>query len=90
MAIISFMAQITIAQVTTQSSMTNRQRRPLYFRATMPAVTSAKESRYEIRLDHYLFQSDSIQRSPQKRATPADYVDAKMGCAHSRWMIAPA
>ena len=59
------------------------------FEAPMPAVTAAKESRYEIKSDNYLLQSGKINRSPQKEITPADYVDTKIGSAHSRWMIAP-
>jgi len=59
------------------------------FEAPMPAVTTAKESRYEIKSDNQLLQSGTINRSPQKEITPADYVDTKIGTAHSRWMIAP-
>lgn len=55
----------------------------------MPSVTSAKNTYYEIKIDGDLIQSGYLTRSPQKLITQADYVDTKMGTAHSRWMIAP-
>lgn len=55
----------------------------------MLAVSSARESRYRVLVNSRELQSGSISRSPQKLQTPADYVDTKMGTAHSRWMIAP-
>lgn len=57
--------------------------------APMPQVTSAKESSYQVKIDGRVLQSGSIRRSPRKLITPADYVDTKIGSAHSRWMIAP-
>lgn len=59
------------------------------YEAPMPAVDSREESKYEILLDGKRIQSGTIVRSPQKTITPAEYVDTKMGTAHSRWMIAP-
>ncbi|HEX5552872.1 MAG TPA: GH92 family glycosyl hydrolase [Chitinophagaceae bacterium] len=59
------------------------------FEAPMPAVTTAKESTYEIKLNGRPVRSGSVRRSPQRQITPAGYVDTKMGTAHSRWMIAP-
>lgn len=59
------------------------------FEAPMPAVTSRKVSDYEIKLNRKIIQTGHIKRLPQKHITPADYVDTKMGTAHSRWMIAP-
>lgn len=59
------------------------------FEAPMPAVTSSKKSRYEIRINGKKIQSGIIKRSPQRSISLADYVDTKMGTAHSRWMIAP-
>ena len=59
------------------------------FEAPMPAVSSVKKSKYKIYLDGREIQSGKIERSPQKKITPADYADTKMGTAHSRWMIAP-
>jgi predicted alpha-1,2-mannosidase len=57
--------------------------------APMAAVLSAQHSNYQIKVDGQILQSGSIRRSPKKLITPADYVDTKIGSAHSRWMIAP-
>ncbi len=57
--------------------------------APMPAVSAQKESTYEIKADGAILKRGKIQRSSQELITPADYVDTKMGTAHSRWMIAP-
>jgi predicted alpha-1,2-mannosidase len=59
------------------------------FEAPMPAVETSGNSKYEIRIDDKKIQSGTIERTPQKLITPADYADTKMGTAHSRWMIAP-
>lgn len=59
------------------------------FEVPMPAVKTAQQSRYEIYADGILLQTGKVDRAPQKKQTPADYVDTKMGTAHSRWMIAP-
>lgn len=59
------------------------------FEAPMPALTSAKKSKYQILIDGKEIQSGTIERSPQKQITLAEYADTKMGTAHSRWMIAP-
>lgn len=59
------------------------------FEAPMPAVSSSKESRYEIKVDGRVVRAGMIRRSPQKKITPAGYVNTMMGTAHSRWMIAP-
>src|SRR5690606_16352687 len=59
------------------------------FEAPMPAVPSAKQSRYRILLDGKTVDAGHITRSPQRRANFADYIDTRMGTAHSRWMIAP-
>ncbi len=55
----------------------------------MPAVDRPQESMYEIWSDDMLLEKDRIERSTQSIRTLADYVDTKMGTAHSRWMIAP-
>lgn len=55
----------------------------------MPAVSAAKESKYRILINGQEIESGIVERSPQKLQTPADYVDTRMGTAHSRWMIAP-
>lgn len=59
------------------------------FEAPMPAVKKMVKSKYQIFVDGKLLESATVLRSPQKEQTLADYVDTKMGTAHSRWMIAP-
>lgn len=59
------------------------------FETPMPAVTKAKQSSYEVRVDGKVAQSGTINRGPQKALTTAGYVDTRLGTAHSRWMIAP-
>lgn len=55
----------------------------------MSAVAHTRESHYRILLDGREVASGNVLRSGQELQTPADYVDTKMGAAHSRWMIAP-
>lgn len=55
----------------------------------MPAVAAAVTSRYEILEDGKLIETGTVKRAPQKMQTPADYIDTRIGSAHSRWMIAP-
>lgn len=57
--------------------------------APMPAVTAPKKSSYEVMIDGCTVEKGNVNRSPQQPVTPADYVDTRMGAAHSRWMIAP-
>lgn len=59
------------------------------YEAPMPAVLASVKSSYEIKADGETLEKGKIQRDQQKSVTPADYVDTKMGTAHSRWMIAP-
>lgn len=59
------------------------------FEAPMPAVQSAKTSKYKVLINKREIQSGEIERTPQKQITLAEYADTKMGTAHSRWMIAP-
>lgn len=59
------------------------------FEAPMPITTFTTESNYEIVINGDLLQSGKVIRSSQKQITPAEYVDTKIGTAHSRWMIAP-
>ncbi|MHC4517903.1 MAG: polysaccharide lyase family protein, partial [Planctomycetota bacterium] len=59
------------------------------FEAPMPPVSSPTTSRYEILADGKLLEKGRVRRSPQQPITPADYVDTRIGTAHSRWMIAP-
>lgn len=55
----------------------------------MPAVKSVQKSKYSILVNGRELQSGIVSRSPEKLQRPVDYVDTKMGTAHSRWMIAP-
>ena len=57
--------------------------------APMPQVKKAKKSAYRILCDGREIARGSVVRTPQKLQTPADYVDTRIGTAHSRWMIAP-
>lgn len=59
------------------------------FEVPMPSVSSSTKSKYTILADGKTVQSGKIIRSPKEPITVADYVDTKMGTAHSRWMIAP-
>lgn len=59
------------------------------FEALMPAVTKETTSEYKIFVGSKLYKKGNVTRLPQKRQMLADYVDTKMGTAHSRWMIAP-
>lgn len=59
------------------------------FEVPMPSVARQKQSRYEIFADGQIVASGTVNRSKQPLARFADYVDTKMGAAHSRWMIAP-
>lgn len=59
------------------------------FEAPMPAVNHSIQSEYAIFLDGKLLEDGTVTRSPQKLHTLADYVDTRIGTAHSRWMIAP-
>jgi predicted alpha-1,2-mannosidase len=59
------------------------------FEAPMPATTTSKKSSYEVLVDGRLIESGTVSRSAKPLATYADYVDTKIGTAHSRWMIAP-
>jgi predicted alpha-1,2-mannosidase len=59
------------------------------FEALMPAVNQPKQSRYKILENRKVIEEGVVNRSQQKMQTLADYVDTRMGTAHSRWMIAP-
>lgn len=59
------------------------------FEVPMPASKQTTSSQYKILADNQVVEQGRIERSPQKEQTFADYVDTKMGTAHSRWMIAP-
>lgn len=55
----------------------------------MPAVEKRKESHYHILINDRVISKGTVTRSSQPSQSLADYVDTKMGTAHSRWMIAP-
>lgn len=55
----------------------------------VPAVSVATKSNYRILINGAESERGSFTRKPQPKAGPADYVDTKLGTAHSRWMIAP-
>ncbi|MGM9738159.1 MAG: GH92 family glycosyl hydrolase [Candidatus Cryptobacteroides sp.] len=57
--------------------------------APMPAVKRSCSSRYRILENGREIASGTVRRSPRPEITPADYVDTRIGTAHSRWMIAP-
>lgn len=59
------------------------------FEAPMPAVSSIQTSRYAIYINGKIEQEGNVTRSSHPLYTLADYVDTRMGTAHSRWMIAP-
>lgn len=55
----------------------------------MPVVKSPKTSHYIISADGAILDKGMIRRAPHNTITLADYIDTRMGTAHSRWMIAP-
>lgn len=59
------------------------------FEVPMPAVASPVQSHYRIWADSRVIAEGSVERTPQELQTLADYVDTRIGTAHSRWMIAP-
>ncbi|WP_346862317.1 GH92 family glycosyl hydrolase [uncultured Draconibacterium sp.] len=59
------------------------------FEAPMPAVKKGTKSKYAVSVNGEIIKSGKIERRPQKSVTAAEYVDTKIGSAHSRWMIAP-
>ena len=59
------------------------------FEAPMPAVKRRTISTYRVLCDGMEVASGEVVRTPQPEQTPADYVDTRIGTAHSRWMIAP-
>ena len=59
------------------------------FEVPMPAVRRARTSCYRVLCDGREVASGCIERAPRPEQTLADYVDTRIGTAHSRWMIAP-
>lgn len=59
------------------------------FEVPMPAVKKKRVSNYQVFIGGDLLTEGKVVRTPRPLQTLADYVDTKMGTAHSRWMIAP-
>ena len=59
------------------------------FEVPMPSVTAPVSSKYIIMMDGKAIEHGMVTRTPEALMTPADYVDTRIGTAHSRWMIAP-
>ncbi len=59
------------------------------FEAPMPAVKIASQGKYKILADDKVIAEGMVERASQRLQTSADYVDTRIGTAHSRWMIAP-
>jgi predicted alpha-1,2-mannosidase len=59
------------------------------FEAPMPAVEKVTKSEYEILINGRIVESGTVIRSKKRLQTLADYIDTRIGTAHSRWMIAP-
>lgn len=57
--------------------------------APMPAVTKKQKGNYRILADNQVVAEGVVERTPAAVASAADYVDTRIGTAHSRWMIAP-
>lgn len=55
----------------------------------MPAVQDERVSTYKVKSGMRTIATGEITRSPQRGQTLADYVDTRIGTAHSRWMIGP-
>ena len=55
----------------------------------MPAVARRKKSSYVVKVNGVPVRSGKVIRKPCQPVTPADYIDTRMGTAHSRWMLAP-
>ncbi len=55
----------------------------------MKALKKTKTSEYQILADGFVLDAGKVERGPKPLQTLADYVDTRMGTAHSRWMIAP-
>ncbi|MGV8963716.1 MAG: GH92 family glycosyl hydrolase [Candidatus Saccharimonadaceae bacterium] len=57
--------------------------------APMPNVDADTKSKYKVLVENEVVAQGEITRSPQKSITPAEYIDTRIGTAHSRWMLAP-
>lgn len=59
------------------------------FEVPMPAVKQETKSTYKLLVDGEPIEEGLVVRNKQRIQTLADYVDTRIGTAHSRWMIAP-
>jgi predicted alpha-1,2-mannosidase len=59
------------------------------FEVPMPSVSKSTRGKYEILANGKVIQSGTVTRSAKRLGSYADYVDTRIGTAHSRWMIAP-
>jgi len=59
------------------------------FEVPMPAVATEQSSRYEILCNDVALEKGTVNRAHYDTISAADYVDTRLGSAHSRWMIAP-
>ena len=59
------------------------------FEVPMPAVTTEQSSHYEVLCNDIALEKGTVNRAHYDTISPADYVDTRLGSAHSRWMIAP-
>ena len=59
------------------------------FEVPMRVVSKPVQSKYRVLVDGKLVEEGTVNRTRQRMQTPADYIDTRMGTAHSRWMIAP-
>jgi predicted alpha-1,2-mannosidase len=59
------------------------------FEVPMPAVSKSTSGRYEVLANGKRIQAGTITRSAKRLGTYSDYVDTRIGTAHSRWMIGP-
>lgn len=55
----------------------------------MDVVDTETESNYKVYVDNKIIAQGEVTRTSQKNITPAEYIDTRIGTAHSRWMIAP-
>ncbi len=57
--------------------------------APMDVVKAETKSKYRVYVDDVIVAQGETIRKPQKEVAPADYIDTRIGTAHSRWMLAP-
>ena len=80
--------EVKLGSKTIFSKTTEDTRRHIY-EVPMKSVKSARKSKVTILSDGKEIYKGNIKRTPCRTITPAEYVDTRIGTAHSRWMIAP-